>query len=83
MGEEIMKIEQVKWKDAVSIDEWTETEAVSQELHEIISVGINIGETDEVLTLALNFDNISHLSSCIMNIPKSLIVKRKTVTLRI
>lgn len=78
-----MKIEQVKWKDAVSIDEWTEAAVVDQSLHEIVSVGIHLSETEDVLTLALNFDESSLLASCIMNIPKSLITKRKTITLKI
>ncbi len=71
------KIEIVKWKDALSIDPWTPASEVTPIFHEIVTVGMLIGEDEEVATFSLNYDTDGENYSCFIHIPKSMILSRK------
>lgn len=71
------KVEIIKWNDPVSIDPWTHVDEIHPKAHIITSVGMNIVEDKEILTLALNYDSESDNYSCFLHVPKSMIVFRK------
>lgn len=66
----------VVWKDACSEDSWTPESDIEPANSTIISIGILVKETSEVLTLGLNFDQTSGNWSCIIHIPKSCISRK-------
>lgn len=74
------KILLVVWKDACSEDAWTPELDIEPANSTIISVGMLIKETREVLTLGLNFDQTSENWSCIIHIPKSCISEKREIS---
>lgn len=74
-----LRIEIVAWEDAVSQDDWSDISGIEPECHKIVSVGLYLGENDEALTLALNFDQSGEKASCVMHIPIGMIKHRSSV----
>lgn len=66
-----MKIVAIKWKDAQSVDDWTDSSAVCGELASITTVGVLVKTTKEAYSVALNYDLTNDKYSCIINIPKT------------
>ncbi len=77
------RIEFISWRDAVSVDEWHDSAEVVPMSHLIESCGIWIGESDDVVVLALNVDTENGALSCVMHIPKGMIVKRRRVSIEL
>lgn len=73
------KIVYVVWFDAVSVDDWTDVSEIRPELAEIHSAGLLVGETKDILSLAVNKDITNDKVSCIMNIPKKWIKVRHRI----
>ena len=70
----------VLWKDAVSVDAWTDEAEIEPTHHTIQSAGMFVKESDETLVLGLNQDLDSGNWSCFIHIPKELIVSHVEVT---
>lgn len=64
----------VFWKDAFSVDEWSDYQEIEPSFQVIESCGFVVKESDEVLTLGLNHDITEGSWSCIMHIPKGMII---------
>lgn len=71
------KIVLIEWNDAESIDAWTFENELDHEIAPAESVGWLLNESNESVTLALNHDIKNGSYSCIMKIPKGMIVSRK------
>ena len=69
----------LEWKDPASIDEWTYAEDLEIGCPVIKSLGILVTENKETIVVALNRDTESDAYSCIMQIPKNVILKRKYI----
>lgn len=67
----------VEWIDAESIDEWTFNADVDHSIAPVKSIGWLIFESHESVTLALNWDTKNEAYSCMMKIPRGMIVKIK------
>jgi len=65
-----MKAVYIEWKDAESIDEWTEVEEVQLVSKTIRTLGWLIKENANYYAVALNNDGENDLFSCIIQIPK-------------
>lgn len=74
-----MKAMLVEWLDAESIDDWTPAPEVDHTVASVFTLGWLISETFETLTLALNHDKKNEAYSCIIKIPKGMIVQRKLI----
>ena len=72
----------VIWNDAVSFDDWTDITEISTELAEIHTVGFLVSETQEVLSMALNYDKDNEGVSCMINIPKKWIKFRQPISIK-
>ena len=71
-------IEVIQWGDAESIDQWESIKELKAEcLPTIYSVGWILRETKDVVVMCCNFDKQNEKASCIMLIPKSMIIKRR------
>lgn len=70
----------VSWHDAVSMDSW-EDDKINLPPHLILSVGFLISIEETHIVLALNNDIDSDSISCIMSIPKNMILKMKKLTM--
>ena len=68
--------EYITWKDAVSEDPWCHRSEITPHFHTIESVGFLVDESDDVVTLALNHDQDGDNLSCVMHIPKVMIIHR-------
>jgi len=73
-----VRVVYLEWHDALSIDGWTDhtEECEFTKLALIKSCGLFVKETEDVLVLTLNNDMTNKAYSCVMIIPKSLIVRR-------
>jgi hypothetical protein len=69
----------VKWLDAESIDAWTEKDQVDHSLAPIVSIGWVIQQGDESLTIALNHDEKNESFSCMMKIPKGMVLSVQSI----
>lgn len=69
----------VIWKDAVSVDPWTDFEDIEPTFHTIETCGFAICETPDVLTIALNHDTDSNNYSCFLHLPKVMIMSRTEI----
>lgn len=78
-----MKIIYIEWNDAVSQDSWSDTKEIVPELALIVSVGILIKETEDIVTVALNQDVTNEKHSCIMHIPKAWIKTKRIIKAKI
>lgn len=58
------------WVDSEAANEWTPVEYLSDQLVEIVSVGLLVFENDEHFALAVSFDPIGEAANGIMLIPK-------------
>jgi hypothetical protein len=67
----------VTWNDAESIDAWTDAVEIDHDPAVIHSIGLLLKEDKDSITLALNHDTKNDTYSCIMKIPKGMIVSRK------
>ena len=64
----------VVWEDAMSIDEWSDSdELLIHECATIYSVGFQLEYDDKRMVLALNHDPSDGSSSCVMYIPRGMI----------
>ena len=76
-------IEVIQWGDAESIDQW---EAIKDLEHEVLptiySVGWILRESKDCVVMCCNFDKQNEKASCIMLIPKSMIVKRSVINVK-
>ncbi len=77
-----MKFVYIKWYDAQSVDSWTIESEVTPSLAEIVSVGILVKKTKDIVTVAVNKDTTNNAYSCIMNIPSKWISEYKLLTKR-
>ena len=69
-----------EWMDATSVDEWTDIyELMEVHGHTIKTVGFLLNEDDENICLAMNYDGEAETASCVMYIPKSIVIKRHRV----
>ena len=69
-----------EWIDATSVDEWTDIyELMEVAGHTIKTVGFVINEDDENLCIAMNVDQEAETASCVMYIPKSIVLKRHRI----
>lgn len=78
-----MKIIYIEWNDAVSADGWSDTSEIEPELALIVTVGILIKETDDIITVGLNQDITNEKHSCIMHIPKPWIKSKRIIKAKI
>ena len=69
----------VVWRDATSIDGWISSTDLDTSCDIIETVGLYVAENSKVLTVGLNWDSTIDHYSCIINIPKSWIIRRKWV----
>ena len=67
----------VVWKDAVSVDCWTDESEIEPTYHTIESAGMLVKEDEETLVLGLNQDLDSGNWSCFIHIPKGLILSHE------
>lgn len=74
-----MKYIKVHWQDAQSVDAWTEKDDLKSSCALIETVGIFVGENDEALTIATNYDTTNETYSCTIHIPKGCIVQRRFI----
>ena len=75
-----LKIECIKWADAESIDQWESVKDINPDMFPIIySVGIVLRESEMCVVVALNFDSSNEKASCIMLIPKAMILDRWSI----
>jgi len=75
-----LKIEVIKWADAESIDQWECVKNINPDMFPMIySAGYVLRESDKAVVMCLNFDSSNEKASCIMLIPKAMIVKRYKV----
>ena len=75
-----MMIEVIQWGDAESIDQWESIKELKAEvLPTIYSVGWVLRESKDVVVMCCNFDKSNEKASCIMLIPKRMIVKRRKI----
>jgi hypothetical protein len=65
----------IQWEDACSADSWASD--VDTNLALIMTTGVLLKETDDVVQMCLNVDTSNDAISCAINIPKVNIVKRK------
>lgn len=73
MGGSFVKYVRIVWRDATSVDEWTDIKDIEPECHEIETVGILLYENKELITIALNHDPKGEAYSCYITIPKAWI----------
>lgn len=71
-----LKLVKIVWRDATSVDAWTDATEIIPECHEIVTVGILVSENLEVISVALNRDVKGDAFSCFIHIPKAWIIKR-------
>jgi hypothetical protein len=65
------------WEDAVSIDEWTSMSDINIDKPTLIhTVGLLVEENDKRLAVAVNYDDENESVSCVMIIPKNMIIAR-------
>lgn len=76
-----MRVEKIAWLDAVSEDQWIPRGDITPHHHTCVSLGFLVDESDTVVTLALNHDLTSGNLSCIMHIPKVMILERKVISI--
>lgn len=70
----------VVWRDAVSHDAWEALhEAKTGDLATIHTLGFLIDETDELIRVALNFDDSNENVSQVIAIPKAWIKSRRFI----
>ena len=69
----------VTWLDAESIDSWTEGHEIDHTIAPVMSIGWVLNDSFEGLTLALNHDTKNDSYSCIMKIPRGMIVTEKVI----
>jgi hypothetical protein len=74
-----MKIIYIEWNDALSVEGWVNKTEMIGELALIKSVGFLVKESDEIITICVNFDETNDNYSCIMNIPKKWIKTKKII----
>jgi len=76
--------ELITWGDAYSQDEWVDPKEAGTEDHILAqSLGFVVRETSKSVTLCLNRFATNDSISCIMTIPKGMIVKRQKIKLPI
>ncbi len=73
-------VEIVEWADANSVDAWTSEDEIEAFYHTILTIGMVIKESEEILTMGLNFDTTAENWCCIINIPKINILSRKLIS---
>lgn len=64
----------VVWKDAQSLDEWTDKKDLSLTPPTIVSCGFVIADTNTELTLSLNHDVDNNSYSCMITIPRQMVL---------
>jgi hypothetical protein len=67
----------VSWIDAESVDDWTFFGEVCDELPPVITVGLVIKQTKEIIIIACNHDTKNDSYSCIMKIPIGMVTEIK------
>ena len=71
-----LRFVKLTWTDPTSIDEWSDRESVvDYPPHEIVTIGILIGETESCFITAANIDLVSSDVSCVMIVPKKCLSK--------
>lgn len=82
MGQKNEYAELVTWGDAYSEDSWLDPEEAAVEPHILAhSLGFVVKESSTSLTLCLNRFASKDSISCIMTIPKGMIIKRQRIKL--
>lgn len=74
-----MKAVLIEWLDAESIDDWTPAPEIDHTVATVYTVGWLVAESLETVTVALNHDKKNEAHSCIMKIPKGMIVQMRVV----
>lgn len=72
-----MKYVLMRWRDAVSVDEWTDLVNIDPECHLIETVGHLIYENEDSITVALSIDPEREAASNFINVPKPWIEFRQ------
>lgn len=73
----------VEWKDAVSLDDWTNRAELDLPPADCLSVGIVVDWKPDVgLTIAVNHDVTNDNFSCIMLIPSGMIGRVRKLRVR-
>lgn len=70
---------QIFWRDATSVDAWTQAIHITPECHLIETVGILIAEDNKAITVALSHDPSDGAYSQFLHIPKKWIEKRSWI----
>lgn len=74
-----MKYVKIHWRDATSVDEWTDMTTISPECHMIETIGHLVIEDEDTITVALSFDAKGEAYSNFIHIPKGMVVQKKLV----
>lgn len=69
----------IEWMDAESVDAWTDISGVDKSITPIESAGWLLHEDEDSYILALNHDINNEKCSCIMKIPRGMVVSKKIV----
>ena len=72
-----MKLEQINWVDARSIDDWVKPQHIDTTDGVVKSVGWVIRETKKTVVLAASYYKLTDAYTSIMVIPKCCIKKRR------
>ena len=74
-----MKAEMILWRDAHSVDCWTDLKDLAMEARAVISVGVVVRESSDTVAISAGYDIEDGNACTTLIVPKAMIVKRQVL----